>query len=177
MPTRRTFLLAGTAGAAALATAWWLRGGREAASATPATLPLAQLDAEAPAIIAAIVPVLLDGALPADRAAAATAVETTVASVAVAVAGLPPSAQKELGELFALLAFAPTRLALAGVDSRWEKASRDEVAAFLLRWRTSGFLLLRSAYGALHQLVFAAWYGNPSSWPAIGYPGPPRLGP
>jgi hypothetical protein len=39
----------------------------------------------------------------------------------------------------------------------------------------SGFMLLRSAYDALHQLVFAAWYGNPRSWPAIGYAGPPVL--
>jgi hypothetical protein len=175
MPTRRTFLLAGTAGAAALAAAWWLRGEHDIPPAAPGTLPLARLDPEAPAIIAAVAPVLLDGALPTESAAGAAALKETVANVAAAVAGLPPSAQKELGELFALLAFAPARIALARVDSPWEKASRDEVAAFLERWRTSRFLLLRSAYGALHQLVFAAWYGNPSSWSVIGYPGPPQL--
>jgi hypothetical protein len=35
--------------------------------------------------------------------------------------------------------------------------------------------LLRVAYFALHELVFAAWYGDPQSWPRIGYPGPPEL--
>jgi hypothetical protein len=61
------------------------------------------------------------------------------------------------------------------VTSPWAEAGRDDVAAFLDGWRTSGFTLLRSAYDALHQLVFAAWYGNPRSWPAIGYAGPPAL--
>jgi len=28
----------------------------------------------------------------------------------------------------------------------------------------------------LHELAFAAWYGNPQAWPAIGYAGPPALG-
>ena len=175
MPTRRTFLLAGIAGATALAVASWLRGPREAPPVSTALLPLAQLDADAAAIVAAIALVLLDGALPPDPAAARRATDETVANVAAAVAGLPPAAQKELGQLFALLAFAPARIALARVDSPWPEASHDDVAAFLERWRTSRFLLLRSAYDALHQLVFAAWYGNPASWPAIGYPGPPKV--
>ena len=93
------------------------------------------------------------------------------------IAGLPPATQKELGELFALLGFAPARLLAARVGPHWSSASPDDVAAFLERWRTSGLSLLRSAYDALHQLVLAAWYGNPRAWPAIGYAGPPKLGP
>jgi hypothetical protein len=46
----------------------------------------------------------------------------------------------------------------------------------LARWQASRVSLLRSAYGGLHQLLLAAWYGNPLAWQAIGYPGPPRLG-
>jgi hypothetical protein len=91
------------------------------------------------------------------------------------VAGLPPGSRKELEQLFALLSFAPTRCLLAGVWSSWPDASRDSVAAFLASWRDSRFTLLRSGYGALHQLILAAWYGNTRSWPAIGYPGPPSL--
>jgi hypothetical protein len=175
MPTRRTFLVAGIAGGATLAAAWWLRSGRVRAPATAATAALARLDPQAPAIIAAIAPVLLDGALPADAAGHSAAVDATVANVARAVAGLPPAAQKELGQLFALLAFAPTRIALAGVSTPWPEARPEEVAAMLSRWRESSFALLRSAYAALHQIVFAAWYGDPASWAAIGYPGPPEL--
>jgi len=177
MISRRTFLVAGVAASAGLAAAWWLRGGheREADAMLRGDNALAALDPQAPAIVAAIVPVLLDGALPAGDAAAAEAVRETVANVSLAVSGLPPAAQKELSELFALLAFAPARIAVARVWAPWAEASRDEVAAFLERWRTSGFRLLRSAYDALHQIVLAAWYGNPKSWVAIGYPGPPAV--
>jgi hypothetical protein len=77
--------------------------------------------------------------------------------------------------LFALLAFAPTRCLVAGVWSPWPEASAESIAAFLVSWRDSRFALLRSAYEALHQIVYGAWYGNPRSWPAIGYAGPPSL--
>jgi hypothetical protein len=175
MPTRRTFLVAGIAGGATLAAAWWLRGTRDAQPASAATAALSTLDPQAPAIVAAIASVLLDGALPGDAAGRGAAVDATVANVARAVAGLPPGAQHELGQLFALLAFAPTRIALAGVSPSWREARGEDVAAMLSRFRDSRFLLLRSAYAALHQLVFAAWYGDPASWAAIGYPGPPEL--
>jgi hypothetical protein len=176
MTTRRTFLVAGLAGGATLAAAWWLRGPGERVPGSGATAPLAALDPAAPAIVAAIVPVMLDGALPVDPARRAAAVTETVAGVAQAIGGLPPAAQQEFAQLFALLALAPTRIALAGVTAPWAEAGPEAVGAFLERWRTSGWSLLRSAYDALHQLVLAAWYGNPQSWPAIGYPGPPALG-
>ena len=173
MPSRRTFLFAGIAGATALAAAAWWRAGRDAPYAIAGASPI--LGPDASAVIAAVIPVFLDGALPDERDAAAAAVQETVAGVGAAIAGLPPAAQKELGQLFALLAVAPARIALARVGSPWPEANKDEIAAFLERWRTSGFLLFHSAYAALHQLVFAAWYGNPASWPAIGYPGPPLI--
>jgi hypothetical protein len=172
MTTRRTFLVVGLAGGAALAATYWLRRTRGRDPVLAADASLAALDPAAPAIVAAIVSVMLDGALPADRHAAVT---ETVANVARAVSGLAPNAQKELGELFSLLSFPPTRVALTGVMAPWADASPETVAAFLERWRTSRWMLLRSAYDALHQLVFAAWYGNPKSWPAIGYSGPPAL--
>jgi hypothetical protein len=176
MLNRRTFIFAGVAGSAALIAAHWLRKGNdERAHLTPEIVPLAQLDAGAPAIVAAVVPVLLAGALPLDPVSRTDAINETVNNVARAVSGLPPAAQHELGELFALLDFAPARIALTGLTTGWAQANENDVAAFLDRWHASRFLLLRSAYDALHQLVFAAWYGNPRSWPAIGYAGPPAL--
>lgn len=157
----------------ALTVAYWLRGTYDHG---PASRTTAGLDPAGAAIMAAIVPVVLDGALPTDPAGRASAVTDTVANVARAVSGLAPAAQNELAELFSLLSLPPTRIALAGVKTPWEDASPEAVAAFLDRWRTSGWALLRSAYDALHQLVLAAWYGNPRAWPAIGYPGPPAIG-
>ena len=174
MISRRTFIVAGTAGGAALAIAWWLRGGpgRPRTSVEPT---LAGLDPEAPTIVAAIVPAMLAGALPTGEEARQTSIRETVAGVEHAIAGLNPYAQQELAQLFSLLAFAPARVALTGVSAPWAEASEDAVTAFLERWRTSSFALLRSAYDALHQLICAAWYGNPKTWPAIGYPGPPDI--
>jgi hypothetical protein len=102
---------------------------------------------------------------------ALTALDRSAPAIVAAIVPV----QKELGELFALLGFGPARIALARVLAPWNEADESEVAAFLERWRVSGFLLLRSAYDALHQIVLAAWYGNPRSWPAIGYPGPPDI--
>ena len=159
---RRTFLALGVTGTALAATAgWWAWSRRE--------VPRADV------IVRAIVPAMLAGALPVDRNSRSAAIDETVTGVARAIAGLPPSAQHELSQLFALLDLDVARRAFAGVASPWHEAGEDEVGAFLTRWQQSGWALKRSAYDALHQLVLAAWYGNERSWPAIGYPGPPAL--
>lgn len=132
------------------------------------------LDRDARAILVAIIPVMLDGALPIGPGAAG-ARDEALAGAGEAIAGLPPSLRRELDQLFALLSFAPTRCIVAGMWSPWPDASRESVAAFLGHWRDSRFALLRSAYEALHQIVLGAWYGNPRAWGAIGYPGPPSL--
>jgi hypothetical protein len=173
--SRRTFLVTGIAGAAALTGAWWLRQRLLVRPGIPSAQPWSGLDPEAKTIVAAIVPVMLAGALPADATARNTAIVETVEGVGVAITGLAPAAQEELAQLFALLAFAPARIALAQVTAPWGEAPPEAINAFLDRWEGSRFQLQRSAYDALQDLVYAAWYGNERSWPAIGYPGPPRL--
>lgn len=170
--SRRRFLVAGAAGGAMLALAGgyaWMR--RRAASGSPHAL-----DRESLAIVRAIVPAMLAGALPAAPTERASAIEDTVAGVDRAIAGLAPSAQDELGQLFTLLALGVGRRMIAGVASPWDEAPVGEIEAFLVDWRDSAWALKRTAYDALHQLIIAAWYANPRSWPAIGYPGPPVLG-
>ena len=170
--SRRRLLKAGLAGGALLAiaggAAWFARRAMDRGS------PRA-LDRDAAAIVRAIVPAMLAGALPGNGPPLAAAVDETVAGVDRAIAGLPPAVRAEIAQLFALLALAPGRRVFAGVASPWNEASADEVDAFLRAWQSSGWALKRTAYDALHQLVIAAWYANPRSWPAIGYPGPPSL--
>jgi hypothetical protein len=170
--SRRTFIATGLFGAAALATAAWLRGPHAPASGVARRA----LDADAEALFAAVAPVLLAGALPEADDARRAALRDTLDGIDIAVAGLPPPAQAELRQLTALLALPPVRLGLARVSGSWHEAAPDEVRRFLDRCRNSSSTLLRAAYDALHGLTFAAWYGNPKSWPAIGYPGPPALG-
>lgn len=170
--SRRTFIVAGVAGAAVLGLAAWLRGPHAPASGVPRRA----LDADGEALFAAVIPVLLAGALPTAPAARDVALTETLAGVDLAVAGLPVAAQAELGQLIALLALPPVRWGFARVTSPWRDAPPAEVRAFLDRCRDSSLALPRTAYDALHQLTFAAWYGNARSWPALGYAGPPEVG-
>jgi len=154
-------------GALALAAA----GGIYRAARTAQPQPFA-LDGEARAALEAIIPAVLAGALPTDASRRAAAVPATIAHVHAAILGLPLATQKEVQDLFGLLSLAPARRLLTGIADGWESASVGQVTAFLQTWRVHRLGLLRSAYQALHDLVLGAWYADPSSWAAIGYPGP-----
>jgi hypothetical protein len=170
MVSRRQFLKFGLAGGLLLAAAGAARARTDYRAATGADR-FEVLSERDRAVLAAIAPVILGGTV-----AAAADPGAIVGSVDRAVAGLPPHLQAEVKQLLALLASWPGRRLLAGVSAPWEQASGPDVAAFLERWRFSGWALFQQAYHALHELVLAAWYARPDSWPAIGYPGPPVLG-
>jgi hypothetical protein len=169
---RRTLIKAGLAGSVALFASGWLYH----RSGTPKALSARIERGDAGEVLRAIVPVMLAGALPTAAGDLPAAIQRVLANVAGAVAMLPVSMRGELDDLFAMLAFAPTRIAIAGVTEPWGQADSASIAKFLAAWRDSALALKRSAYGALHQLITAAWYGDPSAWAAIGYPGPPALG-
>ncbi len=164
---RRSFLKAGAVGALVLAAG----GGLYRMTRPPQAQPFL-LDGEARAALHAIVPALLAGALPDDPAQRARAIAAATEGVHQAILGLPLATQREIQDLFGLLALAPARRLLAGVTPAWGEASEEDVAAFLQDWRHHGLALLRTAYQALHDLVLGAWYGDPAHWAAIGYPGP-----
>ena len=170
MISRRQFLRFGVAGGLLLAVAGAARAQKGYRAATGAD-PLEVLTEDDRAVLAAIAPAILAG-----TGAAGPSLDAAVGSIDRAVAGLPPHLQVEVKQLLALLASWPGRRLLAGVNAPWAQASAAEVAAFLERWRYSRWVLLQQAYHALHELVLAAWYARPDSWPAIGYPGPPALG-
>ena len=160
MTTRREFLKTGLAGVLLLNLAACARplenGGRTV-------------------VLNALIPVMLTGALPADGNARPELIARTRSGVERAIAGLAPATQKEIGELFDLLAFPPTRMLAAGVWSPWPAATPETIGNFLESWRHSRFDLLKSGYAALHDLIFGAWYARPDTWAAIGYPGPPKV--
>ena len=164
---RRSFLKAGALGALVLAAG----GGLYRAVHTP-HLERFVLDGEARAALHAIVPVMLAGALPAAPAERMAAIGAAIEGVHTAIANLPLAVQKEVQDLIGLLALAPARRLLTGVAGGWDQADPREVSAFLQDWRLHRLSLLRTAYGALHDLTLGAWYAQPASWSAIGYPGP-----
>lgn len=160
MTTRREFLKTGLAGGMLL-------------NIAGCTRPSA--DGGRTMVLTAVIPVMLAGALPTDGAAQPDLIGRTLAGVERAIAGLAPATQKEIGELFDLLAFPLTRVLAAGIRSPWPQATPQAIGNFLESWRHSRFDLLKSGYAALHDLIFGAWYARPDTWGAIGYPGPPKV--
>jgi hypothetical protein len=171
---RRHFIKTGIIGGLLLAAAAMFqkpldRAGKQALVASN------PLDASLRSVVQAIAPVILQGAFPTEAADRTAALERITRGVALAVGALSAAAQKEVSELFALLALAPTRIAVAGVGANWDQASVEDIEGFLRRWQNSRVDLLKSGYQALHDLVLGAWYADPISWAALGYRGPPSL--
>lgn len=162
--TRRTLLVTGAAGACALALSGCAAGpqtpARGMAFLTEADLPLAR----------ALTLGIVGDAVQADAQRA-----DAVAGFDAAISGLPPAVRAEVRQLLNLLQAPIVRPALTGIWGDWQNASPQSVTSFLARWRASNMTLLRSGYAALHALVSGGWYGQPQSWSATGYPGPPPI--
>ncbi len=159
----------GVASAALLAGARWLDGARASAAG------LQTLGPRDVQILEALAPVVLEGALPQAAGDRDAALREVVEAFDRAVSRLGRPTREEIGELFALLGFAPTRILVAGLWPEWRQAQPAEVAAFLEDWRTSGLALKRASHRALTQLIQAAWYDQPAAWRITGYPGPPPV--
>jgi hypothetical protein len=165
--SRRSFLKAGALAALVLAAG----GGAYRFTHPPAPKGFV-LDGEARHALHAIVPAILAGALPAEPAARAQAIQAATERLNQTILGLPLATQQEVQDLFGLLALGPARRLLTGIPHGWAEAKEQEVNAWLLDWRTHRLALLRTAYQALHDLVLGSWYSDAANWAAIGYPGP-----
>lgn len=117
------------------------------------------------------------GALVLAGSAGATAsLDATLQALDDSLAHLSPALLGQVRQLFGLLALPATRGPATGIWGRWDQASDAQVLAFLERWRTSDFDLLRQGHATLLQLLLMAWYGRAEAWAHCGYPGPPTLG-
>ena len=167
--TRRTLLRRGIAGAALLG----LGGGAGLALWPGRDLPAPEgLVGLRPArypVALALAEALLPASGPGPSAA-----ETTLALGQV-FARLHPGDQADLNDALGLLESA---LAGALLDLRPAPFSRLPLparrAAFGA-WGESRLTLRRSAHAALRKLVYGTYYGHPSSYERLGYPGPPDL--
>lgn len=166
--SRRTFVKVGLVGGLALATA----GGLYRFTRPPEAPHRFVLDSGSREVLAAIAPVILAGTVRPDDAHKQADVQAAIDRTMAAIAGLPLRSQKEVQDLFALLALAPSRRFLAGVTEDWASAKPQDIAAFLQSWRVHRVVMLQTAYHALHDLVAGGWYADESTWAGIGYPGP-----
>jgi hypothetical protein len=167
---RRTLLGLGVAGAALLA----LAGGGAALMHERAWRD-GQLLPAGRRVLAAIARAVLDGSLPIDVAAQATAIDRHLMRMQATVSAMPTHTQNEVADLLALLSMPPLRISLTGLSSPWEQAPVADVQAALQSMRQSSLLLRRQAYGALRDLTHAAYFADASTWPLLRYPGPRTL--
>lgn len=121
----------------------------------------------------ALIPVMLDGAVAAEKMPAA--VEGTLKSLDDSLDHLSPEMLKLTRQLFDVLGMAVTRGPLTGIWGSWENASAEAMRHFLDRWENSSLNLLRMGHSSLQQMVMMAWYTRAESWAHCGYPGPPTV--
>lgn len=123
-------------------------------------------------VLGAVARAVLDGSLPPDARLQQAALATHLERMDATLRALPPATQREVGELLALLASPPGRLALAGLTPDWLRASVAQVQTALQGMRVSRIRLRQQAYHALRDLTHAAYFGDSASWAQLGYPGP-----
>lgn len=122
-------------------------------------------------VLRALLPVVLAGALPADKTAA-SAVEETLHTLDNFLFTTSPGIHKQLAQLFDLLSMPATRYTVVGLRQDWGVASAADIQAFLQRWSHSRVQMLRAGHVGLTQMITMSWYLQPRSWAAIGYVAP-----
>ena len=169
---RRDFLRTGLFGAMALSTVSFSAALTGCASAPPAAGLRVLRDSDL-VVLRALMPVVLNGAMPAD-ATRENVISESLQLLDNLLEGSSRAGQQQLHQLLDLMTFPPTRRLVAGMQHDWAAASRDDVNSFLNKWRDSRFSLLRAGYLALTQMIAMNWYLQPRSWAAINYV-PPRV--
>jgi len=166
---RRSLLQVGIAGTLLLATA-----GLGLSLATPAWRD-GRLSPAAREVIDAISRGVLQGVLPEDPAARATALLAQVNRIEHTIGGFPKPVQEELSLLLGLLTTALGRVGLTGLNAAWAQASTEEVQSMLQALRTSSLDLRQQTYQALRDITYAAYYADRSAWVSLGYRGPTEV--
>lgn len=126
-------------------------------------------------IFSAIGTGILDLSLPAAAIPRQEAVSALLERVDILVGGLAPYAQGELSQLLSVLHSAAGRRIVAGLEPNWPDASVAQVQQALQAMRMSSLALRQQAYGALHEIATSAYFSDPATWAALGYPGPVKI--
>ena len=174
MLTRRQFLKVGVASGVVLAGAGWLATRRGRAPAAG----FQWLDERRPAIVTALVPAVLEGALPAAQPARGDAVARGGRGLRSRRLGaLARRCRRRSRSSSPCSASRAGRFIVAGVRSAWAEATGEEVTAFLARWRPAASASCGRATRRSRSSSSPRGTATPPRGTAIGYPGPPTLEP
>ena len=128
-------------------------------------------DCPARLVLDALIPVFLHGALASDTPAAQAQIVQVRDDILNFVPFLSLDAQHELQQLFGLLQHRLARLALTGYLSTLAELDLAQRIALMSSWRESYIKLLQDAWQGLKELCTGAFYGDPTQWPLLRYPG------
>lgn len=120
-------------------------------------------------VLDALLPVLLQGALPADAAEQQAALRRSRDAVLQFLPYLPRSQQQQLQQLFLVLQERLGQLALTGHWLSLNELPLNSRLQILASWRDSYLATLQQAYHGLRELLLGAYYGQPQHWPALQY--------
>lgn len=170
-PTRRDLLKLGLFGAGLLAIGGVGLGLRPGSQA-PVPPELAALEPAAFRVLVAV----------ADRVCPATGRLPSAAEIGVAeridahLATLHPDDVAQLSRALLLLENGLVGLLLGGQAAPFTLRSPEAQDRTLDRWRSSRFVVLRSAFKALRALCATTYYADPRVARAVGYPAPADYG-
>ncbi len=120
-------------------------------------------------VLDALLPALLQGALPADALARQAALRRSRDAALQFLPFLPKRQQRELQQLFLVLQQKLGQLALAGHWLSLNELTPARRLMVLGSWRDSYLDTLQQAYHGLRELLYGAYYGQPQHWPALSY--------
>ena len=131
--------------------------------------------AQKEAVLAACVPIFLDGALKGNAAQKQKAIQRTVQGCIAFINDLPKGTQLELDQLFEQLS---GQLIIFATLGQWQYLTHLPLS-YRAKWvealRHHGITLLRQAYEGLREMIIAAYYAHPEHWSALQYQ-KPQLG-
>jgi hypothetical protein len=123
-------------------------------------------------VLSALLPALLYGALPPDTTLAQAELARSKFAVINFMPYLSQRQQRDLQQLFDLLANRVTQLALTGHLMALPELSIAQRLQILTQWRDSYLAVLQQAYYGLRELLMAAYYGQPEHWQSLAYTAP-----
>lgn len=159
---RRQFLLWALGGTSALALGVSLYEEEEIAN-------LSEHEKPHDLLLGALIPVLLEGALPEINKHRTSAINRTLDAVNQTLKWLPKAQRQELEQLLDILENRFGLLLLSGSMTPLMLRSPNELVEMLESWRSSWMELLQQAYLGLRELLMASYYACPEHWDRLNY--------
>lgn len=138
----------------------------------PWTLPKLALSEDNQSLLRVLLPVILDGALPAMPVDKTRAIERTIEAINKTITSLPTSHKEEIQILFESLNNRLGLLLLTGSITPLLLRQPQQLIKLLDSWRDSFVEMQKYAYLGLRDLIITSFYSCPEHWLFLNYQKP-----